>query len=587
MKKTGKHIVFSTLAFLCLFAVKAQEIQFYANVDKNPVKVGDVFTYQITLENARAEITPPSFSDFTEVSGAMQSSNFRIVNGRQTSSITKSYRIRAHREGEFTIREASTYINGVAHHTEPITIKVGKGTSGQTTSSQSQGTYAQQSTNDENVILQIQINKHKVSLGDQITATYVVLTRYRNFDLENYEFPSTPGFWVEEQRQDQLKWEPDYEFVNGIPYRKIIFKKQILFPQRAGKLEIKNFEITARINRSFLSAGEKLTAKSNTPVIEVLPLPDPAPDSFQGAVGKFNFEVNADRTEVNANDAINLNITISGSGNLKLIHEPHIDFPQDFETYDPDTKDRINVTGTGMSGSRSFHYLIIPRYAGNYEIPAIEFTFFDPQQKEYVTMKRGPFPIEVIGSSSVSSSMHTERAQSKITQSGEDIRFIKTQTSSLKPKGNQFFATTSYYLSMGMPFLGFILFLFLKKRKASQLDDVEGTRRKKANKMARRKLKLAAIALKEDDSKTFYAEIFKALYGYMSDNLGISRSLLSKPVITENLKERNVDDELIDELIKNIETCEMARFAWPGNHCEKEFYNQTVKLISKLESALK
>lgn len=567
------------------FAVKAQDIRFYAHVDKNPVRVGDVFTYQITLENARGEITPPSFSDFAQVSGAMQSSSSTTINSKQTTKHTIAYRIRADREGEFTIREASAYINGITYHTEPITIKVQKGSSSPTQSSR-QGGVHQTTTADQNLILQIQLSKHKAYLGEQITAQYVLLTRYRNFDLENYEFPNIPGFWVEEQRRDQLRWEPEYEIINGVGYRKIILKQQILFPQRTGKLQIDNFEVTGRVNRSFFHPGEQVVARSSSPTIEVLALP-PSPDSFNGAVGKFNFEATTDRNDVSTNDAINLKITISGSGNLKLINEPIIDFPSDFETYDPETKDNINVLPGGMSGSRSFHYLLIPRYAGNYEIPKIEFTYFDPQQQKFITLSKGPFAIDVEGISGISSPVGSERMQSEITQSREDIKFITTDGHSLISIHHSFFRSVGYYLGVGMPFLGFVIFIFLRKRRATLLDDVEGTRKRKANRMARKRLRLASKALKENDSKTFYAEIFQALYGYLSDKLGISQSLLSKPIITEYLVNHQVNKATIDELTEVIETCEMARFAAVKNTTDADFYEQTVKLISKLDNALK
>ena len=594
MKKTGRHIVFSLLAFIAVLTVKSQETSFYATVDKNPVGLGDVFSYQITLENGRGDVTPPSLSDFNIVYGPSRSSNYRIINNQQTSSFTLSYTMRAVSKGEFTIGSAYTTINGQKFKTDPITVKVIEGQSSRAQQkNRTQGSQGNQgnakNTTNENFKVQIQLSKRKAYLGEQIIATYVIYasTRYRNIEVEDTRFPGLSGFWTEELKADQARWERDVEMLNGVPYRKAVLKKQIVFPQRTGKIQIDPLTITARINRSFFNPGEELKLASNSPVIEVTPLPENEPDSYSGAVGDFSMKVDIDRKELNANEAINLKINISGSGNLGLVKEPALNFPADFETYDPETKDRINVSGGGVSGSRTFEYLVIPRYPGEYEIPEINFSYFNPQQGQFITKSEGPFNIKVNGSATSGVAVNGERVKSTVKQTKSDIRYINTEKDTLQPKGTHFFNTASYYIALGIPFLGFLLFMIFRKRKAIELDDVQGTRRRKANKMARRRLKLADKALKADDSKQFYAEIFKAIYGYMSDKLGIQGSLLSRQVIVENLKERHIDEGLIQELSITIETCEMARFAAVTNMSDREFYAQTVKLLSKLESQIK
>lgn len=568
-------------------------MRFYATVDKNPVGVGDVFSYQITLENGRGDITPPNLSDFRTVAGPMRSSNVRIINGQSTSATTLSYSIRPDKQGKITIGEARAIINGKEYRTEPITVSIVQGAStraqqpnrGQTSSRPS--TSQNQNATDDHLMVQIQLSKRKVYLGEQISVAYVILTRYRNLDMEDSKFPELSGFWAEELKADRVQWERDYEIINGLAYKKAVLRRQIIFPQRTGKLQIDPLSIKARANRSFIHPGDEITMVSNSPTIEVLPLPGQSPESFNGAVGEFNFSVKTDRTEVPTNEAINLTISISGSGNLSLVNEPQIKFPADFETYDPETKDRINVSGSGISGSRSFQYLIIPRYPGEYEIPEVTFSYFDPKREKFITKTEGPFPIKVTGTSGISAGTSGERAQSTVKQTTKDIRYIKTDAEGLVPTEKQFFKTMGYFLGMGVPFLGFILFLGFRKRRADELDDAEGARRKKANKMARQRLKLASKALKAHDSKLFYAEIFKAIYGYMSDKLGIPGSLLSRQVIVENLQQRNIDEDLIHDLTSTIETCDMARFAAVHNVSDEEFYTQTVKLISKLDNRIK
>lgn len=573
-----------------MFFAKAQDANFYASVDKNPVATGDVFTFKVTLDNARGDISAPDLSDFNVVFGPSTSSSFRIVNNSQTSSVTLSYSMRPIKTGTFTIGPASVVVNGKRLQTKPLEIKVVKGTSSnasQPTGSSRQSTQAQSASSDDNLLVQVQLSKRSAFLGEQIVATYVILTRYRSIEVQETNFPALPGFWSEDVKQDQATWDQNYTMINGVAYRKAIIKQQILFPQRTGELKIPPLSISARVNRSFFNPGTEVKVTSNSPTITVKGLPANAPDSYLGAVGNFTFSVDLDRKEVNANDAINLTIAISGKGNLTLVKEPEIKFPADFETYDPETKDRISITSAGVSGTRSFQYLIIPRYPGDYEIPKIEFTYFDPSDGKFITKNAGPFEIHVTGSASANNGQGGSVSQSTVKQSNEDIRYINTDDSKLRPLDQKFFKTNLYYVLISVPVLFFIGFIFFRKKREAEADDVVGTRRRKANKMARKRLKSASIALKNQDSKLFYAEIFKAIYGYMTDKLGIPGSLLSKQVIMDNLRNKNVDEETLHELSQTLETCEMARFASTEKQGDQEFYNQTVKLIAKLDSKIR
>lgn len=590
MKKTGKHIIALLIALFAVFFAKAQDANFYASVDKNPVATGDVFTYKVTLDNARGDISAPDLGDFNVVFGPSTSSSFRIVNNSQTSSMTLSYSMRPIKTGTFTIGAASVTVNGKRLQTKPLEIKVVKGTStttNQPAGNSGQSTQTTSASSDNNLLIQVQLSKRTAFLGEQIIATYVILTRYRSIEVQETNFPALPGFWSEDVKQDQASWDQNYTMINGVAYRKAIIKQQILFPQRTGELKIPPLSISARVNRSFFNPGTKVKVTSNSPTITVKGLPGKAPDSYLGAVGDFTFSVDLDRTEVNANDAINLTVAISGRGNLTLVKEPEIKFPADFETYDPETKDRISVSGVGVNGTRSFQYLIIPRYPGDYEIPEIEFTYFDPSAGKFITKNAGPFEIHVTGSASANNGRGGAVSQNTVKQSNEDIHYIDTDDSKLKPLDQRFFKTKLYYALMAVPVLFFIGFIVLRKKREAEADDIVGTRRRKANKMARKRLKSASIALKNQDSKLFYAEIFKAIYGYMTDKLGIPGSLLSKQVIMDNLRNKNVDEETLHELSQTLETCEMARFASSEKQGDQEFYNQTVKLIAKLDSKIR
>jgi hypothetical protein len=345
-------------------------------------------------------------------------------------------------------------------------------------------------------------------------------------------------------------------------------------------------EIEGRVNRSFFNPGRAVTIVSNSPKIKVKALPGGAPQTFRGAVGSFKFNVDVDRTELKANEAINLKVDISGTGNLPLTEAPEIEFPSDFEVYDPEVNDRINVSENGVSGRRRFQYLIIPRYPGEYTIDKISFTHFNPGTDKYETQTAGPFKFAISGEGGTVPTT-AQRKKNRVTPAANDIRYIFTNPSDLMVKGKMFYGTAGFYGLLAAPFILLLVFLAFRKRKESLEQDVIGSKKRRANKMAKQRLKEAEKALKKNDSKAFFAEVSKALYGYLEDKLVIAKSQLSKPVITERLQSGNIDQDNIDELFKTLELCEMARFAPMDNADEKSIFDQTVSLLETFENKLK
>lgn len=569
-----------------------QDVVFHAGVDKNPVSSGDVFSLRLTLENGRGEITPPDLSDWNVIFGPSQSSSYRIVNGKQSSTITLSYTMRPKAIGKFIIESATARVADEVFRTEPIVVEVVKGSApAQQNTTPQRGTQgnaraALQTQSDENLKVQIQLSKSNVYQGEQIVVTYVLLSRYNNIDLGETDFPTMSGFWTEDVKSTQTTWEDQYEMINGVPYRKAILRRQVIFPQRSGKLEIEPFKLSARVNRSFFSQGTEVRAASNTPVVNVKPLPGNAPEAFDGAVGDFSFSVQTPDKALEVNGAIDMKITISGQGNLTLLKKPNIIFPQDFQAYDPELENRVNVTAGGVSGSKTYQYLLIPQYPGQYEIPEITFAWFDPVKAQYFTRKHGPIQLEVGGEAGLTGGPGDQVARSKVQQTRDDIRYIKTNADKLVPSGKYFFGSVGYYAAIGTPVLLFFAFILVRRRREALEGDVKGSRRRKANKMARRRLSTAEKAMKTGDSKLFYSEIFSGLYGYLGDKLGVSSANLSKPLIRQKLAEHNAAEDTIAETIDVIETCEMARFAPTAQESDEAFYRRTVQLIENLEGSI-
>ncbi len=588
MRKIGKHIAFFILTLLSVRGF-AQDTRVYASVDKNPVEVGEVFSYRITVENGRGDITPPPLGDFNLIFGPSRSQNYSYYNGQSTSTLTQTYTLRPVKEGKYTIEPGKVKVDDKWYKTDPIVLEVIKGSRPAPSSNQNSAqpqTSQQASQNVENIQLKIELSKRKAYIGEQIVIQYVLLTRYNNLDVVETKLPTLNGFWTETVEKDAA-WEQNYEIINGMRFKKAVLQTQILIPQRKGKIQIDPVEITTLVNRSIFNRGTQFNVKSNSPTIEILPHSGNAPKSYDGAVGQFDYKVEFSTFETQANEAINLNIGISGLGNLSLIEAPKIKFPSDFEVYDPEINDRIKVTESGVRGSRNFQYLIIPRYPGEYEIPAFEFTFFHPTKKKYVTETAGPFEFKIKGDGGqVTTDSGIQRAKNRVTQSGKDIRYILTNPKKLQSKDNSFFGSTAHYGFLGAPFLILLMFLLARKREQERNKDLTVVKMRGAGKLAKRRLKAADTAMKEGRTQDFYREVFKALFGYLSDRLSIASSELTRHNIEKELLERGVTMEEIDTLNSTLDSCEMARFAPVTGMSEEEFYNQAATLIEKLENSI-
>ncbi|MEK6616210.1 MAG: BatD family protein, partial [Bacteroidota bacterium] len=387
---------FLTLGTGCiLFAQK-----FTASVNKNKIAVGEVFQLDFSINASGKSFSPPSFSDFTIYSGPNQSTSMQIINGSMSQSITLSYYLAAKKEGTFTIGSASITVGNNTLQSNAITIEVVKGGNTQQTQTQSQGGTQDKTSgkaNSENLFAKTFVSKSKVYAGEQIVITHKVYTRMNLKGFQNVKFPSYNSFWAQEVGRN-TQYEVTTENVNGVAYNVVEIKKAFLFAQRSGKIEIEPMEVECVVREKsgkrndpfsqffgndpffgFDSYKDVLyTVKSNAVTMEVVPLPEAnKPVDFPGAVGNFSMNATIDKDKVKANEGVTLKITISGKGNLKLIDAPKMNFPDEIERYDPKTNENISVSGSGVSGSKTFEYLIIPRYEGIYKIQPCSFNYFD------------------------------------------------------------------------------------------------------------------------------------------------------------------------------------------------------------------
>jgi len=579
-----------------------------AQASKSKVAVGESFQISFSLNSSGSNFKAPVLNDFNVYSGPNQSTSMSYVNGAMSQSITLSYVIAAKKEGKINIGAATVNVNGTIIQSNPFTVEVVKGAA----NAQSQGNNNQPAQNpsapttenlSENLFVKTVVSKTKAYLGEQITVTHKIYTRYQLRGFQDIKFPDYTGFWSQDVPNN-----PQIQVVNenidGVNYQVGELKRTYLFAQRSGKLEIEPMKIECVVRKQsnrkprdvfeqFFGGGyEDATYSVNSrPVaIEILPLPEAnKPADFSGAVGNYSFKAQISKEKVKENDAINLTITLTGKGNIKLVNPLKINFPEDFETYDPKTKENITSGANGVSGNKTFDYLIIPRHEGDYKIDQIAFSYFDPEKKQYVTLPSPEFNIRVDkgNENDADANVFNPRSKEDIKVLGNDIRYIKTNNIELRQKNDYFFGSPLFYLGLVSPFIAFIGFLFFQRKNIEQNKDVVAVKSRKATKMAKKRLSLASQYLKSNNKEQFYMEIFKALYGYIGDKLNILAADLNKDHISDKLKAKSVKESTIQQLIATLDNCEYARYAPSAVSGDLDsIYNNTVELITKIEDEI-
>lgn len=607
-----RKIIFLLFTILAAWQVKAADkVRFVAEA-ADVVVSGDQVRLVFTVNSQDIkDFRAPSIKGFDVLMGPSRSqqSSIQIINGKRTSnsSTAFTYILLAGNPGTYTIPAASVEVNGEKVFSNAISIKVlpqdqtsgnsGNNGGGSASSSRGQAAGSRISAND--LFITATASKTTVHEQEAILLTYKVYTVVNLRQLYG-KMPDLKGFHTQEVELPQQKTFT-LEHYKGRNYNTTVWSQYVLFPQQTGKLEIPSITFDGVVAQqtisddpfdAFFNGGGYVEVKKKitTPkvVINVQPLPA-KPAGFSGAVGEFKLASSINATDVKTNDAVTIKLTLSGTGNMKLIGTPEVKFPQDFEIYDPKVTDDYKLTNSGLTGTKTFEYLAIPRHAGNFTIPAIEFTYFDLKSNSYKTLKTEAYNLKVAkGQGNADQVISDFTNKESVKMLGKDIRFIKLGDSSLRPKGDFFFGTVGYYLCYLIPLLLFVVFAVIYRQKALENANVAKVKTKKANKVATRRMKLAGKLLAENKKNEFYDEVLKALWGYISDKLSIPVSQLSKDNIEAELTNYGVQEALIAEFIGVLNECEYARYA-PGNENEAmdKVYSASVEVISKMENSIK
>lgn len=533
-----------------------------------------------------------------------QQSSYRMVNGHtsSSSSITFTYTLYAAKDGSFTIPPAHARINGrmVASRAAKVVVSGRARNSGgapkmhgEDESREPSMASAGSRITANDLFIKVTANKRRVHEQEPILLTYKV---YSLVDLTQLEgkMPDLTGFHSQEVPLPQQK-SFHLERVNGKPYRAVTWSQYVMYPQMTGKLQIPSITfkgIVVQQNRSvdpfeaFLNGGSGYVEVHRNIVapgltVQVDPLPA-KPAGFSGGVGKFNISAQLTKKEVKAGDPVTLRVVVGGNGNLKLIKQPEVNFPKDFDKYDAKVTDKTKLTSTGVGGNMIYDFLFVPRNQGTYTIPAVSFTYYDTGLNAYKTIKTQPFKLVVDKGDGNSTSADYD------AQKDNDIHDIMSGKCEQRQVGNFFFGSTSWWISLLLPLIAFIVLLVIFRKRALDHADAVKMRGKKANKIARKRLKKASKLMFQGKSEAFYDEVLRALWGYVGYKLNIPVEQLNRDNITEKLQSHQVDDATIGKFISALDTCEFERYA-PGDasgNMEKTF-NSAMTAIEEIEEVMK
>ena len=583
------------------------------------VEQGDKFRVQFTVNTqSGSNFNPPTFEGLDVIYGpsTSQQSSVQFVNGRMSSSstITYTFVLMASQAGTFTIKPATITIDGKTVRSNSATVKVLPAGQGGGSASQQQGTgnsAAQQQQQQQQssaaaakvsgseLFMTATASRTKVYEQEAILLTYKIYTTLNLTQLDG-KLPTLDGFQIQEIPLPRNK-EFELEQYNGRNYRSVVWSQYVLFPQKSGELVIPSitYEGLVVIPRrnidpfdaffNGVSSMQEVKKKIVTPklTIHVSPLPQ-KPAKFSGAVGKFTVSSTINTQEVTANDAVTLKLSVKGSGNMKLIRTPEIAFPKDFETYDAKVNDKFSLTHSGLSGTKEFEYLVVPRHKGTYTIPAAEFVYFDTDSKSYKTLKTEPYTLKVKkGKGGSVQTADYSNSQQDVRELNKDIRHIKLGDATLQQRDHTFWATHTQLFSYLVPFFLFVIAIIVGNKRIAANNDKVRQRGRKANKMALRRMKKAKKLLAERKQNEFYDEVLRAMLGYVADKLNIPQERLNKDNIQSELSASNVSEAHITAFLKTMSDCEFARYA-PGdaNANMENIYQSAISTITQMEDSL-
>ncbi|AZJ32812.1 MULTISPECIES: BatD family protein [Tenacibaculum] len=583
-------IYISLLVSFITFTIHAQDAALTATVSKNKLGVNQRLRIEFSINKQGADnFKAPSFTNFKIVGGPSQSVSQSWINGKVSFNQSYTYILQPKRKGEFNIPSASIEIDGKTLTSNPIKVIV------------LDAVDIPKNPNDPNYIaeqnihLVAEVSKSQPYVGEGI---YVEYRLYFSDNVGIYdnaitEAPQYNGFWNQEIKRNGMPVKTGT--YNGEQYRYAVLHKALLIPTTSGKLTIDPMKmdivvavptgradffgnvITRQVRKEFSSAKKIVNAQA-------LPMNN-KPKDFTGAVGQFSFDVSLSKNTLKANESSQIKVSVKGKGNLKLFELPKIETPKELEVYQPERKESVRITGTGLSGSITDNYTVVPEFKGKYRIPKTSFSYFNPKEKVYQTITTDDLYVDVLEGKEIPTDSDTNAvAKQDVKVTGSDFRYIQTSTNLQPIKTEDFFKSTLFYILLLLPILTIPIGIIIQKKREERNSDVLGNKLRKADKLAKKYLSEAQKQL--GNKEAFYEALERALHNYLKAKLGVETSDISREKITDLLANKNVSKETISNFIEVFNNCDFARYTPITNTQMKEEYEKAKQVITQLDRQL-
>ena len=581
-----KFIFLALISFQGLLA----QVQFEAKVSKQALGLNERLRIDFSMNGDGDNFTPPNFEGFRVIAGPSQQVSQSWINGKSSFNKTYSYFLLPMQKGALTIKQASIEINGQIYKTLPIKINVTNAVE------QPRDPNDSQISADEALHLVAEVSKTNPYINEPITVVYKLYFSY-NIGITNWrelDKPKYNDFWSQNIDIKQLVAEEGR--YNGEKYRFVTLRKTVLYPQKSGKLLIEplslDIDVQLPTNRrnifgqvQVVEDHKRVSAGAKT--ISVKALPEAGkPEDFSGAVGRFAFKVTPSKTNLKSGESLDLDVFVSGNGNLKLFTLPKPVVPSALEMYDPVHNEQVSTPLSGMTGKISDKYTIIPQYKGKYPIKSMQFTYFDLGSGRYKTITSPEIMVNVLEGpmAETTEAMATTNSDKKAISSSAQFKFIKLKTRLVSTNQKDFFGSTSFYLLTFLPFLGIPALILFKKKKEALDGDLVGNKIRLSNKLAKKYLSEAKNEI--GNKAPFYIALEKAMHNFLKAKLNIETSDMSKDNIKALLESRNATIETVNDFIGLTENCELARYAPSTSAAIQQDYDKAVAIISDLEKQI-
>ncbi len=582
MKLKNYVFLYIILAVHSVFA----QVEFVARVSKKQLGINEHLRIEFSMNKEGDHFKAPSFKGFNVIGGPIQSVSHNWMNGKRSFSKTYAYVLSPKRKGNIVINKASIEINDETYNSKPVKILVTSPVI------QPENPNNPNYIASKNIHLVTEISNTNPYVNEAITLVqklYVHPSIGIN-DFKTITDPKLTGFWSQDFTNRQLKVERGQ--YKGNPYNYVILKRTILYPQTTGKIKIKPLVLNVQVSiptnkRDFFgqritqSVRQKVAAKTRILKVKELPIAN-KPDNFTGAVGQFEFDVITNKTAVKSGESLQTIVRVKGKGNLKLFELPKLVVPSSLEVYEPEHNENIKITFSGMRGSIKDTYTIVPQYKGNYPISELEFSYFNPKKKQYITLKSVTHMVDVL--TGVTSTVPTPVTQQKTEVNDNQFHSFKTETNLIPIKKTQFFRTTLFWYLLMLPLLLIPILLIIKKQRERFVNDIHGNKLRKADRLAKKYLSESKKNL--NNKEAFYEALHKALHNYLKAKLQIETIEFSVDKIKRTFNEKNVENTTTTQFIELIENCNLARFTPMSDIEMKQDYNKAVQIINKIDKIL-